>query len=79
MKKGFKPHRHGAKVQEEHGDLFDGVPNAVLNNLVGGFGDDISDCFETHRHLVTKQSLKHRCHKFPDELGELLDGIESLI
>lgn len=80
MKKGFKAGRKGqAIVREEQKNLFQHVPERILNDLCGGFGDEIWKSFATHRKLITDEAVKITCSAHPSEICGILDSIERLL
>ncbi len=80
MKRGFeKGHRDHAKIPVEQQDLFSHVPRNVLDDLCGGFGNNVWRLFKTSRDLITEESIRLTCINAPDEIGNILDGVESIL
>ncbi|MCK5524337.1 MAG: hypothetical protein KAI83_14490 [Thiomargarita sp.] len=81
MKTGFKKVNNHAIISEpnEHKKLFEHVPQRILDNLCGGFGDNAWEYFKSKRDVMTEEAIRLTCPNEPNEIVQILDSIERLL
>ncbi|MEK8021459.1 MAG: hypothetical protein VSS75_031670, partial [Candidatus Parabeggiatoa sp.] len=81
MKKGFKKENDHAIISgpDEHKKLFKHVPQHILDNLCGGFGDTAWAYFKSKRDMITEEAIRLTCTNDPNEIVRILDSIEGLL
>jgi hypothetical protein len=79
MKKGFKKVNNHAIIPDKQKELFEHVPQRILDNLCGGFGDNAWEYFKSKRDVITEDAIKLTCPNDPNEIVRILDSIERLL
>jgi hypothetical protein len=81
IKKGFKKDKKSghAIVPDEQKALFKHVPQRILDNLCGGFGDNVWEYFKSKRDVITEDAIRLICTNDPKEIDRILDSIERLL
>lgn len=80
MKKGFRADKKTRKADIPPAQqlLFEGVrPRRVLDDLIGGFGDNVWECFQSVK--IDERAIRALCSDDEEEIPRLLDAIEGLL
>lgn len=80
MKRGFgrDPETKEVVIPEAQRALYEGVrPRRVLDDLVGGFGGRVWECFASDK--VTESAIRALCSEDEEEIPRLLHRIEEIL